>query len=698
MIGLPIASIGQGEPCRGQKSALILTGVSAVITAPPPPPPAHIEIHHLPAHPRLWISIDGRAHSLTVPQLQARRQEPGAARAWSAIQEASGVDARALVYLLTGDASVLPQAVEQFRPTTDPHRLAAQALAYDWLYPGLGEAQRRELAALLLASADAAWERSYARLPEFLHNIPSTATAAQCLAALAAADEFPDRAQSVFDRGWSYQRETIRCTGDPDPPSGTLNPIYPLAGGGWPEGHDYDRHGTLEALALWLALRSAGGPDFVSGSQFLDDKILWYLQGLLPSEDYLLPVGDNDFPGGIPFWHDLHLLAMSAAADGPRAPYLRDYVDRMPVETGSAISTFLFIDPAAPRRDWRTLPTDYFAGGVGTAAFRSSWRRDASYVAVQATDHFVYHQQNQDGALYIYRNAPLAWRSGVYDGGVHDHNVNYVIRTIAANCILVTDPREQFHGPDGVAAVNDGGQAIGNWMPKATDMESLQQMRAQRESYTDRVTWLAYESEEDYGYAAFEYGRSYLVGKVPEAIRQVVFLKPDWVVVLDRVTSGAPSFQRTFLLHAPEEMEVDAGAGLTTITTRSGPATVAPGRLFCRTLLPREARLARVGGLGEEFIVAGANHPHLGGVKTQLPGTYRLEVLAPTGHTTTVFMHVFYLCPSAETKEMPPVELLRDDQQHATVSLAGGRYVLRFPLAGAADWQWVKGGARTRSE
>ncbi len=658
----------------------------------PPPPPAYVEIRHLAPHPRLWVSADGRAHMPTVALLRGRMQS----EAWSVIQEARGIEFRAMVCLLTCDPSALAQTVEQFQPARDPHRLISQSFAYDWVYAGLDEAKRQELARLLLDSADSAWERRYASLPEILHNIPNTATAAQCLAGLAAADEFPDRAQAVFDRGWRYQRETLRATGDSERRLDALNPIYPLAGGGWPEGHDYDRHGTLESLTLWLALRSAGGPDFVTGSRFVDAKILWYLQGLMPSGNYLLPVADNDFPGNIPLWHDLHVLAMSAAADGPHAPYLRDYLDHHPVDTGSALSTFCFVDPTAPRRDWRTLPTDYCAAGVGTAAFRSSWGTDASYVAVQASDHFVYHQQNQDGALCLYRNAPLAWRSGVYDGDVHDHNVNYVIRSIAANCILVTDPQEGYHGPNGVEAVNDGGQVIGNWMPKADGLESLARLRSQPESYVDRVTWLAYESAADYGYAAFEYGRAYRLGKVPEAIRQVVFLKPDWVVVLDRVTSGDPSFQKTFLLHAPEEMEVDPATGLTTITTTTGPATVAPGKLLCRTLLPHGAQLTRIGGPDQEFIVAGINRPLHEGVKTQLPGTYRLEVQAPTGVATTAFLHVFYLCPSAAVKEMPPAALLPDDAQHAKVSLAGGKYVLRFALAGAADWQWVKGGKRRK--
>jgi hypothetical protein len=76
---------------------------------------------------------------------------------------------------------------------------------------------------------------------------------------------------------------------------------------------------------------------------------------------------------------------------------------------------------------------------------------------------------------------------------------------------------------------------------------------------------------------------------------------------------------------------------------------------------------------------------------------YRLEVSAPTGQATTIFLHAFYLCPSAEAEEMPGVELLPDDDQHAKLSLAGGEHVLRFPLDGAAGWQWVKGGTRKNS-
>ena len=206
-----------------------------MIAALPPPPPAHVEIRHLAPHPRLWLSADGRAHTPSLSVLRERTQDPGASRAWSTIQASRAIQYRALVHLLTGDGPDLAEIVEQFRPVRDPHRLGAQALAYDWLYPSLDEAQRQQLARLLLDSADAAWQRTYARLPEFLHNIPNTATAAQCLAALAVADEFPDRAQSVFDRGWGHQREILRCTGDGDAHPDRLKPArqpIPLRDGG----------------------------------------------------------------------------------------------------------------------------------------------------------------------------------------------------------------------------------------------------------------------------------------------------------------------------------------------------------------------------------------------------------------------------------------------------------------------------------
>ncbi len=643
----------------------------------------------LAPHPRLWISAEGRGGAPTPDELKRRAANPGAERFWSLIRGSDRIDHVALVYLLEGDKALLEQAVQKFKQTSSWESLCQQSLAFDWLYQGLGEEDRRRIAGVLLDSAEAIQGRNQAGLRHQWHNIPIRYTAAACVAALAAADELPARAQACFDWGWEYHRETYLSAGDYDPKPDRLNPPYPLLGGGWPEGHDYDRHSSLPAFSVWLALRTATPLDLVSGSRYMDQKILWHWYSLLPTEHYILPVADTDWAHVIPMHYDLNLLAMSVAAEGEHAPYAREYLWEEPTSDQSALTAFLFCDPDKPRQDPRQLPVDYFAAGVGTATFRSAWGPEASFVAVQASDFFTYHQENENGAFYIYRHAPLAWRSGEYDGRVYDHNVNYLIRTIAGNCILVYDPQEQFRVADGETPANDGGQVIGNWGPRASTFAELQTLRADPTKYVDRVTWLGYESGPDYGYAAFEYGRSYELGKVPEAIRQLVFIKPDWVVVLDRVKSGKPDFQKTFVLHAPEEMEVDADQRLTTIVTRGEIGAVGPGKLFCRTLLPRDAKLVRVGGPEQRFLVEGVNREPVRVQEQQFPGIYRLEVQAPL-EETTVFLHVFYLCPSVDTERMPAVELLPDDAQHVKVSLDGGRYVLRFPTAGPAGWERVE--------
>jgi hypothetical protein len=652
-----------------------------------------ISLSKLAAHPRLWVSAQGRGGAPTPAALKRRAENPEAARFWSEIAGSDRIEHLALVYLLTGDRNAFEQAVGKFEKTTSSDLLSREALAFDWVYEGLNEGERKRIAGLLLESAEEMQGRGYASLRHQWHNIPCRYTAAMCVAALAAADEFPERAQACFDWGWEYQRENYLSAGDYDARPDALNPRYPLLGGGWPEGHDYDRHSSLPSVWLWLALRTATRINPVSGSRYLDQKFLWHWYALLPTERYILPVADTDWPHTIPSHHDLNVMAMSAAGEGPHAPFVRHYVWEWPTSGWSALTGFVFCGPEAPRRDPRELPTDYFAAGVGTATFRSAWGKDASFVAVQATDFFTYHQQNQNGAFYLYRNAPLAWRSGVYDGDVYDHNVNYTVRSIAANCILVFDPEEQYRVADRQTQANDGGQVIGNWGPRPNTFAELDALRADPENHVDRATWLAYESGDNYGYAAFEYGRSYATGKVPEAIRQLVFVKPDWVVVMDRVRSGKPEFQKTFVVHAPEEMEVDPAAGLTTVVTRGEIGAVAAGKLFCKTLLPRGAELARVGGPEARFLVEGRSREPHRVAEEQLPGVYRLEVRAPQ-EETTVFLHAFYLCPSVETAAMPAVELVADDEGHVTVSLEGGAQVLRFATAGPAEWEWVKGGER----
>jgi heparin/heparan-sulfate lyase len=77
------------------------------------------------------------------------------------------------------------------------------------------------------------------------------------------------------------------------------------------------------------------------------------------------------------------------------------------------------------------------------------------------------------------------------------------------------------------------------------------------------------------------------------ATRQIVFLMPNHFVIFDRVGSTDAGYRKDWLLHTAHEP---------TITGRTIRADHGKGRIFCRTLLPTDARLATVGGPGKEFV------------------------------------------------------------------------------------------------
>jgi heparin/heparan-sulfate lyase len=68
------------------------------------------------------------------------------------------------------------------------------------------------------------------------------------------------------------------------------------------------------------------------------------------------------------------------------------------------------------------------------------------------------------------------------------------------------------------------------------------------------------------------------------------------------------------------------------------------GRMFCRTLLPAEAKLTAVGGPGKEFWAAGKNWAiekgRLNAEQLAMMGQWRVEVTPSVAQRADVFLHV----------------------------------------------------------
>jgi heparin/heparan-sulfate lyase len=234
----------------------------------------------------------------------------------------------------------------------------------------------------------------------------------------------------------------------------------------------------------------------------------------------------------------------------------------------------------------------------------------------------------------IYKQGYLALDSGTRALGENpitkgNSGANYDRQSVAHNVVLIRMPGEDF-GPD--VESNSGGQR-------------------QRPNFAKP---LAFESSPHFAYIATDATGTYHKEKCAEMVRQFIFLPSDHFVVFDRVVSKNADFPKAWLLHTANE-PVIAGRELRADQDR--------GRIFCRTLLPADAVLDKIGGPGKEFWADGRNWP-IPGDSSYLPslrikdsadvaenmGRWRVEVKPGAARTDDVFLHLIQASDQAVTK------------------------------------------------
>ncbi|MBU0606933.1 MAG: hypothetical protein KKI08_03565, partial [Armatimonadetes bacterium] len=239
--------------------------------------------------------------------------------------------------------------------------------------------------------------------------------------------------------------------------------------------------------------------------------------------------------------------------------------------------------------------------------------------------------------------------------GNTDNLQNYFAQTIAHNCVLIKMPGER---------------PSPYW-----NGEVYAQAGGQDKQVGSKV--IAFETNPQYTYVAVDMTPVYNAEKCAQAVRQFLFLMPDHFVVFDRIVSTKPEYAKTWLIHFANEPMMDG------LTAR---ADQAKGRLFCRTLLPADATVGKVGGPGKEFLVEGVNYDinagpakeivarEYTGIKKlehqevpELMGRWRLEVKPGVPRAEDVFLHV--LQATDQTVEA---------MQEARVRTEGGSAILTF--------------------
>lgn len=596
---------------------------------------------------RLWNVATGRPRLYLTPQKLAALQSRAAANdlRWQLVlnnANTSGGEMRnkALAYLVTGQTHYADQAIAaalvRLADTNNNSTKAADlALIYDWCHPRLTPEQRAQFIA---------WFEAWIAVPEKLYDLPgwgnywprwslSWALTGLALwgdspAALAAMTKFRDDRWVAIDA-----------------------PLHDriAAGGNWPEGTIYDWIANYPKVLSLAAWKHATGEDLFRSTPWFRERFGTLLMQTWPGIAYeygrpyrIYPsIGDAErFRHSIQnYARVIGLVLGEQFPDAPHAAELHATLAALPANTVLnfvAADEFIWFDAARPAA--APVTRTVHAAGTGTVFLRSGWPRGAldddagtTHLLFQSGDHFSYHQHFDQNSFTLWKGGDLLIDSGVYSGeGLSFHDVDYYVRTIAHNTLVVYNPTEDFSSARPDAALNDGGQRT--FAPASRSPTTIDYYEANYQAYRrGRITRFADTPE--FTYAVGDATRAYnstlyhqaqdtlLAGntaKVTRFVREFLYLRdPDQpgastdekIVIVDRVGVTQPHFSGAntkLLFHTLNEPTVaGAGAALSPGETLYANGSVAEtsagtGHLVFQFLHPQQRNVRKVGGRGQK--------------------------------------------------------------------------------------------------
>ncbi|HUV38694.1 MAG TPA: HEAT repeat domain-containing protein, partial [Planctomycetota bacterium] len=198
----------------------------------------------------------------------------------------------------------------------------------------------------------------------------------------------------------------------------------------------------------------------------------------------------------------------------------------------------LWYDPKMPERPLSDLPTTAFYPVWGHACMRTDWNDDATFAVFKCGWFWGGEPpHHDDGNFVVYHKGNLVLDNNWNFKGCNAHSVNQ-------NTITVRDPDETIMLAQGRdigkvrSRLNDGGQSF--YDPKQTGP-------------FDRGRVVAFEDNPQFLYVAGDATKSYHPDKMKEFVRQFVYVKPNIILIFDRVESTRAEFEKRFVMHTHTE-------------------------------------------------------------------------------------------------------------------------------------------------
>lgn len=512
--------------------------------------------------PRVLLRAGATPHAISLDRLRAGPRHAEFRQMLAQLRSHPSAAAQAMVWLLSGDRTAADRALERMRAYTYPgsvdtfhvyFRLCELALAYDWLYDY--EGFTAEIKAQIRGRVMPLAQRGLRQTDDHVfHNYIWMSAGGTALWALATAGE-DDPADRLFEQIADRLNRRLfpamrYLDGLPCEPMGYWA-LYDLTPG---------------ALAI-LGAQSAFEENLVAQIRHRQNDWLGrhfhnLIHSTLPDLRYA-PWGDlqGGPNGGVTREMAGAIDAMTWALRSPQGSY---FSRRLARKCGlrrfygdTAVFYMLYtrnldVPEALP-------PLSFMAGNTHSGHFiaRSGWQDGDTVVTFRCTDHFGDHNHYDQGSFVIYRNGLLAVDPPVY------RRIRGPQQITGHHNTLLLDGRPQR-------------PARGQWFTSVEQFrENLLRGRkletGEMPFFKEAGAWAA---------VAGRFDQAYPTELVHSCVRQLLFVRPEKVVVVDQLAAAAggdlPEVQ--WLLQVPKPPVIDA-AGLWVSNGKSW--------LRCRSVWPR---------------------------------------------------------------------------------------------------------------
>jgi len=224
-----------------------------------------------------------------------------------------------------------------------------------------------------------------------------------------------------------------------------------------------------------------------------------------------------------------------------------------------SMSMFQYLLPEA-----KTFGEKYY----GLSFIRQNWLSDGTFMNFKAGDVFTHHAHYDAGHFTLFKGKPLLVNSSVYGGYFDENRLNYSIRTISKNSIIIQKNNESVKANRFFKKnVADGGQRV--VLPTGSAIQSVNQWYEKRANSPVLMAGSIVDSshQDSYSFIKADLTKAYNStwydengdgGKVSKVERSFFYLREeDTLFISDYINTTDVTFNVKSIFHMVNKPQVD---------------------------------------------------------------------------------------------------------------------------------------------